>query len=551
MALLVAAFSLSAIFSGEILTVNGGFGWDGTRYAAIAKDFGPEVFGRKLDAYRMQRIAPSGAVHYGLRLLGLSTADDAHILRGFQVYNMLLLIAGVYAWHGIAARLGLGPRGLWLGFAAMYVNFAVLKMTFFSPVLTDTTALVAGMFLLYGHLAGHAWLVWLVGLAGAFTWPLLLPLALVLLAFPRGAGPPDVPAGRLPARWWIAGGSAVAVAAAWRVVVVGQTIDGAGPIWYSWAPLAAVLVCAYLAAATWWLIDRQALARLRRVLAEPQQRGVPNEHSRFGDGTEQTAGNALRGVPERGLAASRAIHGTPRRAFPTGHRPRITQDHLAALALAAAVAALRTFVFVPSAEPGYTVKQYLCAVLVSSVAKPGVFFVAHVVYFGPIVVAAILLWPRVCERIRGQGPGVVILAGTAVVLSIGSESRQLVSFLPLVAAFTVPAIDELPRARWHDVVFLAAGLVASKCWLPLNHGPTTGNLLEFPDQLYFMNQGPWMSDGMYLAQGMIVLAMAAALAWMKREREPNTALCTGGAGATLRGRGSEASPRCPRGAFPS
>jgi len=498
MALLVAAFSLSAIFSGEILTVNGGFGWDGTRYAAIAKDFGPEVFGRKLDAYRMQRIAPSGAVHYGLRLFGLATADDAHILRGFQVYNMLLLIAGVYAWHGIAARLGLGPRGLWLGFAAMYVNFAVLKMTFFSPVLTDTTALVAGMFLLYGHLAGHAWLVWLVGLAGAFTWPLLLPLALVLLAFPRGAGPPDVPAGRLPARWWIAGGSAVAVAAAWRVVVVGQTIDGAGPIWYSWAPLAAVLVCAYLAAATWWLIDRQALARLRRVFTEPQQRGV-----------------------------------------------------LAALGLAAAVAALRTFVFVPSAEPGYTVKQYLCAVLVSSVAKPGVFFVAHVVYFGPIVVAAILLWPRVCERIRGQGPGVVILAGTAVVLSIGSESRQLVSFLPLVAAFTVPAIDELPRARWHDVVFLAAGLVASKCWLPLNHGPTTGNLLEFPDQLYFMNQGPWMSDGMYLAQGMIVLAMAAALAWMKREREPNTALCTGGAGATLRGRGSEASPRCPRGAFPS
>jgi hypothetical protein len=468
MALLVAAFSLWAIFGGEILTVNNGFGWDGTTYAAMARNFDSQVFGRKLDAYRIQRIVPSGAVYYGLRLVGLSTADDSHILRGFQVYNMLLLIAGVYAWSGIAARLGLSPRQTWLGFAAIYVNFAVLKMTFFSPVLTDTTALAAGMFLLYGHLAGHTWLVWLVGLVGAFAWPLLLPMALVLLAFPRGAAQPDSQAERLPARWWIAGGSAVAVAAAWRVYVVGQTIDGAGPIWYAWVPLAAVVLCAYLAAATWWLVDRGVLARFRHALGESRWRGV-----------------------------------------------------LAALGLAAAVAALRTLVFVPSAAPGYTLKQYLCTILVSSVAKPGIFFVAHAVYFGPIVLAAILLWPRVCERIRGQGLGMVILAWAAVVLSIASESRQLLSFLPLVAMFTVQTMDGLPRQRWHDFALVVAGLVASKCWLPLNHGPTTGNLLEFPDQFYFMNQGPWMSDGTYLVQGAIVLALAAVFAGMRREsRKP-------------------------------
>ena len=44
---------------------------------------------------------------------------------------------------------------------------------------------------------------------------------------------------------------------------------------------------------------------------------------------------------------------------------------------------------------------------------------------------------------------------------MASESRQLLSFLPIVAAFTVQAIDELPRRRWHDPVFLAAGLLAS------------------------------------------------------------------------------------------
>jgi len=185
------------------------------------------------------------------------------------------------------------------------------------------------------------------------------------------------------------------------------------------------------------------------------------------------------------------------------------------VALIAAVAALRTLVFVPSAATGYTLKQYLCTILVSSMAKPGISLVAHAVYFGPVVLASVLLWPRVCERIQGEGLGMVVLAWAAVVLSIASESRQLVSFLPLIAAFTVRAMEEISRPRWHDLVFLGAAVVASKCWLPLNHGPTTGNLLEFPDQFYFMNQGPWMSDGMYQMQGAIVAALAAVLAWMQ------------------------------------
>jgi len=32
-----------------------------------------------------------------------------------------------------------------------------------------------------------------------------------------------------------------------------------------------------------------------------------------------------------------------------------------------------------------------------------------------------------------------------------------------------------------------------------------------------MNQGPWMSDGMYLVQGALVLAIAAVFLWMKKE----------------------------------
>jgi hypothetical protein len=305
--------------------------------------------------------------------------------------------------------------------------------------------------------------VWLVGLVGAFSWPLILPMALVLMVFPRSAAKPAETAERVALRWSIAGGLTVALIAAWRVCIVGQTVDGAEPIWYSWVPLAAILLCAYLAAAAWWLVDVGAISRMWGTFSTSRVR---------------------------------------------------TRTLLAALSLAAVVALLRGTVFVASGASPYALKQFLCAILASSVAKPGVFLVAHVVYFGPIVLAIVLLWPRVCERTGRQGLAMVLLAGAAVLLSVASESRQLLSFLPLLAAFSVQAIDDLPARRWHDLAFPATGLVLSKCWLPLNAGAPTGNLLEFPDQLYFMNQGPWMSNGAYLVQGSIVLMLAATFGWM-------------------------------------
>jgi hypothetical protein len=330
-------------------------------------------------------------------------------------------------------------------------------------VLTDTTALAVGMFLLYGYLAGRTWLVWLAGLIGAFSWPLILPTALVLLAFRRSAAEPAVETGRVGVWWCIAGALAIALTSAWRVLFVRQTIDGAEPIWYSWVPLAAALLCAYLAVAAWWLIDRDVVSRLRHLFQQSRSRAA-----------------------------------------------------MSALSLLAVVVCLRAVVFAPSGAPGYTLKQFLCAILVSSVAKPGIFLVAHVVYFGPIVLATVFLWPQVCERIRRQGLATVIVGGAAVLLSVASESRQLLSFLPLLAAFVVQAIDDLPKRRWRDMTLLATGVVLSKCWLPLNVGPPTGSLLEFPDQLYFMNQGPWMSNLAFLIQGAIVLVFATVFGWMYR-----------------------------------
>ena len=41
--------------------------------------------------------------------------------------------------------------------------------------------------------------------------------------------------------------------------------------------------------------------------------------------------------------------------------------------------------------------------------------------------------------------------------------------------------------------------------------PMGGDLLQFPFQYFFMNHGPWMSNQMYIVQGIFVLATGIIL----------------------------------------
>src|SRR4051812_18002537 len=70
---------------GEKLQVNGS--WDGVTYTAMAKNFYRETCQLPLDSYHLQRIVPSGIVHYGLRGLGIERSD-ANILGGFGALNI-------------------------------------------------------------------------------------------------------------------------------------------------------------------------------------------------------------------------------------------------------------------------------------------------------------------------------------------------------------------------------------------------------------------------------------------------------------------------------
>ena len=110
---------------------------------------------------------------------------------------------------------------------------------------------------------------------------------------------------------------------------------------------------------------------------------------------------------------------------------------------------------VPS-SPGISVRHFIKTTSLLALVKPGIFFVAHVVYFGPIVWEAVWLWSKVAQNVRSLGLGAVLAAALAILMSITSESRHLIPFIPLLVAATAWAMDSEPLCR-ADLGFCGLG----------------------------------------------------------------------------------------------
>lgn len=454
MGALTFVLGLGNLLFAEKIPVNGGFGWDGQLYGRWAKDFYQEVIIKGVGLYHIQRILPSAVVHYGLRLFRIPL-EDQNIIIGFGVLNLLLLTIAAYVWGLVAGELRIGEKGKWLGFAAMFVNFATLKMAFYSPVLTDTSAFALGMLMLYFFLKENSLGVLIVSILGAFTWPSMIYFGLALFVFPRRNND------AVPARFNL---NIVAAFFAALVILAGiiyfhfiknlrpSTFESKSMPVESVILLSVASTTLYVFFAAKPLTDYDGLYDITRVVRSLRRKNV-----------------------------------------------------LIAIAVLLAIRMIITIL--GTGEPGPT-RLFFVTTLLESVTKPLIFVIAHTVYYGPPLILTYFLWKPICRLIHQHGMGLTVVMIVGVVLSINPESRRLINLLPFFVAFTVKAVESL---RWNaSRYWLMAGLslLFSKIWLPINTRPLEGSPLDFPLQRYFMNHGPWMSNQMYLIQGSIVLLTA-------------------------------------------
>jgi hypothetical protein len=466
--LTTALITTATAIWGEKITYNEGLGWDGAQYAAWVRDFPSYVIGGRIGLNGAVRVLPSGIVYYGLRAFGLPLTNR-NIIRAFTVMNAGLLIVVAWLWCHIARELELGLAGRWLGAACLFGNFAILKQTPYYPVLTDicAMALSAGQLLCYlrrKQMAGA-----LLAFAGSFVWPGLLAQGILLQAFPR---PRSDFAGSEPS-----------IASAPLAAMIGIG---------AFAMLSGFVLSHGLGWHTPWL-DRCTTA--------------------LGDATKHKG---------RSLVAAATLGGylflvfkqlLNRRAY---YRPRFWLASLsvgAALIMIAFLSGRHWLLCTwPQGRSLYGTPEMFCLLAHVALRLPALPMVAHIVYFGPVVILTVILWPAIASHLHRHGPGLVMSCAFGLLMAMDPESRHVIHLLPLLTPFVVKAMEGLRWSVLATAAFLLISFTGSRLWLTIGGAPEAWHWSEFPAQNYFMAQGPWMSVSMYLAQGTAVLISAAVLA---------------------------------------
>jgi hypothetical protein len=397
----------------------------------------------------------------------------------------LLLVFGVLLLLGICDHLGISDGGKWLMFIFTFLNFANMKVYFYNVGLTDPWAFFLGIVLFYCYLKNLRWGIVAVLFLGPFVWPILFHMAALLFLFPvhtRWSNPPnpleDVKnSTKLGARWSFAPDKIWTFAIFFAFVVVAVVI-----VWYE------------------------------DFYGKMQEEGqviygwTAHIHGIIPVGFMRT----LLPVSVLLLAAYGALSLGPLAATWQWTRayPLIPELLLKAACLA------DIFIYDRSVQRGVqswcawhdqpmTTVLFFKLTLVTSVAKPLLFLVAHFVWYGPVVLVLVLRWHDVAAQARKLGPGLVLVLVFGLVMSLNPESRQSCAFFPFFAVLAAKAVEDLNLPRYRYFLLAIMALVVSKVWLPLN-------LFERPllDGLLAMNTGNQMNDYSYLAVVLMLVLTA-------------------------------------------
>jgi hypothetical protein len=460
---LIVVGGLITILWGERIGVNDGKGWDGQAYVAWARDF-PEWVRHGVTTYQSQRMVPSAIIYGALWVLDIAPTD-AHILVAFQVLDLAALVVSALALIRIAGVLAWSRAATWAAFAATFLSFSVARHALYYPDLTDPSAFALGMALVLAYLERRMVATAVIALVAAFTWPVLLWPALVALVAPR----PCEPLPPVTARWVKPAAAGLAIVAA--AITVAWLVE-----YWSWPHL-------------------DHLTRVAHVELFPLSVGCAA-------GVTGAAMFALVREP-------RAWAVVPFARSLASWRTMIA----AAVAIAIIVAARTWADRVGTAGSGATLEYFLGFAAASAMHGPLWGPGGQVIYWGPIVLLAMLAWPRVAAVVAQWGPAAVFAFAMAVMLAVSPEGRHLTHLMPFIIVATIHA-----TASWWDVrraiVFAALCLPWSKLWLTIGYDRAVYQF-AFPNQRYFMQFGEYANDATFaahlVAAGVTLLVLAIVL----------------------------------------
>lgn len=512
MVLIVLTLGLLNFFWGEKVPAGGGFGWDGVFYAEMVRHLDVMISGGQLSGYYAQRILPSAIVRAMLLLSG-AVASDTNIIRGFELYNLTLLVGACWVWRRVANNFALSLGGRWIGFGGIFLNFESSKQAFYSPVLTDVSALFVGMLLLLFYLEKKPVALFITTIIGAFCWPVVSVSGALLLVFLGSKLPQEViesaPSSLFikslkPTRLIKMGCLLIVVITALlhllllRFMPISQDSCSA---FNSQLKMVTDSLPVNVASLVGRLLNVGNNCILERIIIAPEQ---------FLTGLPSILGLSVALVMLVGSASFfKAVFAGLRKTPPL----------LVVLMIAAITIPLLVIKLVSNSNIANesSLVHLIRLMIFQAEGKFLLAVVSLVSFWGPVVLLLMIFWGKFCVQARKLGPGFVALVGISLPLGLVGEPRFMTISWPFLVLGLVLVLEKTSVKTSFKYVFAALTIMYAQFWMRLNMAPWMppdgAGLFEFPKQLYFMHYGLWMSWPSYLAQ---LSFMAFGIRWLRQ-----------------------------------
>jgi len=459
---LMLYYGIFYILFGETYPFNGGLSTDGYVFASFIPDFTKSIF---FDTYYAYRILPSIFVSLIFKILSISRTEQ-HIYTAFQFLNVASIVLSCYFLKQILILFKISLKNQLLAFVLFLLNFGVIKYPFYLPVMTDTIALMLSTALLYFYLKNNIKGIVIVTLLLAFTWPMAYYQGLLLIAFPISILPFTSP--NKKQKYFLYG---------------------------------AFIFYIFILSVYFIFIEKrdmtvQFVMKIDRNLLPLSILGIIMLYFFFAK-----------------LFLNKTL-------FDISLFIKKINYNRILLSVGVFVTVFTIITFLgPNPVSRYSTAQTLRDPIIYSLIKPLISIIADISYFGVVICLLLLFWNSFSKTVSQMGWGIVAALGLNLFLfGIAPQSRHLINILPWLVVFLVKAINKYSFSNSFYIVVGLLSFVASKIWLLLNiyQGNSTANLdkngsMGFPDQILWMNIGPWMNEQMYYVQGGIMLVFISIL----------------------------------------
>jgi len=449
MLLIIVVFGLYNIFIGELVPTNGGLGWDGVTYGNITKNVTTLIGNREFDSYYAHRFLPSAIVRVVLEINKIPLSDK-NIVKCFQVYNLIIVIAVLFFLLKIFKKINVSESSKWVGFFTMFFSFECSKQFYYDPVLTDSTALLIGILLLFFYIERKLVCLLILSIIGSMSWQLTSVCVAVAILFidtkfiirdKKLVNSHLINIFKIITFITVASYLYTKIAKNSYNIYFGKIITG----------LPSITILTFGLVNLLWLgklTDFKCKINIKKVLCAIAALIIPNLISKY----LSQHGNVLSYTNEQLIG----LFIPPYREF-----------------------------FLP--------------------------FVTLASYWGPMIIFVFIYWGVFCNKVKSLGVGYVLIIAINIILSLDCEPRFITLGWPFIVVGGVLAMDAIKPTTQYKYLFILCTILASCCWLKINSpswSPVAeADLFILPKQLFFMHYGQWTHHYYYRIELAIFLIL--------------------------------------------